>query len=219
MRDTGHSGNLMVADALRLPFKNHCFDLVYAFDVLNYMSDPTAAIKEVDRVLRPGGRVVFGIVNSRSLAVVKTKLAAALLRYSRAWDVTETELLNCQARLPYTSSFYSTAQIHSLMSPFDRVTQSCHMVPNSFPISVLSSFQIALSHAATSFYRTIRVRRRRWGGGIADRAETIRRYFLKTILKVIPIKLFLSLVAHLCAPLLARFMGEIILIQARKNTR
>ena len=44
------------ADALRLPFPDHSFDAVtFSFGIRN-VSDPLAALKEIQRILRPGGR-------------------------------------------------------------------------------------------------------------------------------------------------------------------
>lgn len=51
---------LQIADASeRLPFEDQAFDLVYSRDLLECMPDKDALIREVHRVLKPGGQVVF----------------------------------------------------------------------------------------------------------------------------------------------------------------
>lgn len=50
-------------DGGRLPFKTGTFDLVTAFEVLEHLSDDQAAVTEVARVLRPGGRLLFSVPN------------------------------------------------------------------------------------------------------------------------------------------------------------
>jgi SAM-dependent methyltransferase len=51
-------GSFRVADAERLDFPDNTFDLVYSHGVLHHTPDTAAAVREVHRVLRPGGRAV-----------------------------------------------------------------------------------------------------------------------------------------------------------------
>lgn len=47
------------ADATRLPFPDHAFDAAISTQVLEYVRDVDAALVEIHRVLRPGGRAVI----------------------------------------------------------------------------------------------------------------------------------------------------------------
>jgi ubiquinone/menaquinone biosynthesis C-methylase UbiE len=50
---------LAAGDANRLPFAEASFDLIYARMVLQYLSNPSAAVAEMVRVCRPGGSVLL----------------------------------------------------------------------------------------------------------------------------------------------------------------
>lgn len=47
------------ADAERLPFNDACFDLVFSNLTLQWCTDLAAALRELQRVLRPGGLLLF----------------------------------------------------------------------------------------------------------------------------------------------------------------
>ncbi|MGI8898677.1 MAG: class I SAM-dependent methyltransferase [Pyrinomonadaceae bacterium] len=52
------SGKFQTADAEKLDFADDSFDLVYSHGVLHHTPDTESAVKEIYRVLRPGGRAV-----------------------------------------------------------------------------------------------------------------------------------------------------------------
>jgi SAM-dependent methyltransferase len=51
------------ADASRLPFEEATFEAVVAVDLLNVVSEPSAAVREMRRVLKPGGTFVVVLQN------------------------------------------------------------------------------------------------------------------------------------------------------------
>lgn len=49
------------ADAARLPFAAACMDAVVCFEVLEHLRDPSAALAEMARVLKPGGTLLLSM--------------------------------------------------------------------------------------------------------------------------------------------------------------
>jgi len=60
-------GSVVVANALNAPFAGGSFDVVTLWDVLEHLADPHAAVAEVSRLLRPGGRVLLSTGDVDSL--------------------------------------------------------------------------------------------------------------------------------------------------------
>ena len=48
-------------DAYKLPFKDNCFDGIIVSEVLEHLDDPPAALKEIFRVLKKGGRFLVSV--------------------------------------------------------------------------------------------------------------------------------------------------------------
>jgi SAM-dependent methyltransferase len=65
-------------DASDLPFKNASFDAVCCFAALYLIDDPMAAIDEIVRVLRPGGRVA--LLSSVNRGLAPTMLSNAVVK-------------------------------------------------------------------------------------------------------------------------------------------
>ncbi len=66
----------LVADALRLPFADHSFDVVMCESVLFFIEDKAAAIKEMTRVLKPSGYLALN-----ETVVADTEKKQTILEY------------------------------------------------------------------------------------------------------------------------------------------
>jgi SAM-dependent methyltransferase len=62
-READPGGEYLVADAVELPFEEGSADLVVAFMSLMDMDDMPGAVREIGRVLEPGGRLVAAVVH------------------------------------------------------------------------------------------------------------------------------------------------------------
>ena len=64
----GVYAELHCADARALPLESNAFDLVLDFGTCYHIADPTGALREIVRVLRPGGRFISETVTSQLLS-------------------------------------------------------------------------------------------------------------------------------------------------------
>jgi len=65
-RRKGSAVRLLRGDAASLPVASHSFDLVLTVTTLEFVADPQQAVQEMWRALRPGGRLVVGVLNALS---------------------------------------------------------------------------------------------------------------------------------------------------------
>jgi ubiquinone/menaquinone biosynthesis C-methylase UbiE len=63
----GVDGSFMISDGEHLPFRDESFDVVYSNGVLHHTPDTAGAIREVHRVLRPGGTAKVMLYHRNSL--------------------------------------------------------------------------------------------------------------------------------------------------------
>jgi len=82
-RDGGVSLALQEGRAEALPFADASFDVVLAITVLCFVPDPHAAVKEIARVLAPGGKLVLGELARFSVWAARRRVRAWL--GSRTW--------------------------------------------------------------------------------------------------------------------------------------
>ncbi len=74
----GFNSKLQRLDAETLPFLDNSFDLVYSWGVIHHSESPETIIKEIRRILRPGGTFVGMLYGRRSPLVFKFWVKHAL---------------------------------------------------------------------------------------------------------------------------------------------
>lgn len=113
-----HSGlkaDLRVMNGESLDFPDNHFDVVYAHGVLQYTADPEQMIREMYRVLKPGGEAIFMVYNRISWLNGMSMLMKVGLEHEDA-PVLEK---------------YSITELKQMLAPFGGKVR---IVPERFPV-------------------------------------------------------------------------------------
>lgn len=76
-------GPVEVGDVTKMPFPDRSFDLVLATDIIEHVEDDLAALREVERVLKPGGRVLLTVPAFQTLWGFQDEISHHKRRYRR----------------------------------------------------------------------------------------------------------------------------------------
>jgi ubiquinone/menaquinone biosynthesis C-methylase UbiE len=111
----GLQAEFFVMDGEQLVFPDDTFDAVFCHTVLHFTPDPDRMVREIHRVLRPGGTAILMTVNSRSW----------LNRIQRLISL-EIDHLDAPVFRQFT-----IAEFRALLAPFANV----EIVPERFPVA------------------------------------------------------------------------------------
>lgn len=120
----GAGGSFMISDGERLPFRSESFDVVYSNGVLHHTPDTEGAIREVHRVLRPGGIAKVMLYHRNSLnywfeiVLRRGLLGFEFLRGRSAEDIMSRVVEHSDHGARPLVKVYSRAQTRALFSSF-----------------------------------------------------------------------------------------------------
>jgi len=122
------TAEVVTADAEKLGLVDNQFDFVYSWGGLHHTSDLMSAIDEVERVLKPGGKLCIMLYHRKSLLALKAYLGYGLLRF-RPWRSVDA-ILAQHLESPGTKAFtadqvrhifkrFSNVEIKHFLTPYD----------------------------------------------------------------------------------------------------
>jgi SAM-dependent methyltransferase len=156
--------HLLVSDAEHLPFRDASFDLVYSWGVIHHSPDTPAAVREIARVLQPGGRARVMIYHRRSLVGFMLWLRYGLLagRPGRSLD----EIYAQHLESPGTKA-YSPARAREMFAGFSEVEVTSELGPGDLLLGAVGQrHRGPLLDAARRLYPRWAVRRLLSGCGL-----------------------------------------------------
>ncbi len=98
--------NLSVMDSHRINFSDNTFDVVLSMDVLEHLEDESWAIKEIERILKPGGVFVVMVPAYMFLWGVQDEVAHHYRRYTKSGLL--KEVANSSSLKVVRSSYFNT---------------------------------------------------------------------------------------------------------------
>lgn len=130
----GFDVDLHEVDATRLPFADNSIDCVYSFGVLHHIPEVDQVVREINRVLKPGGRVMIALYYKWSAFHLLWKLLANGLRngwlftkgYAGLLATIETGADGVHIK-PYVR-LYSKPDVRRLMKAFTAEDLSIHQL-------------------------------------------------------------------------------------------
>lgn len=111
----GLHGTFAVMNGEALQFPDASFDVVYCHTVLHFTPDPARMVKEIHRVLRPGGEAILMTVNRNS------------------WLFRLQRLMKVEIDYPDSPVFrkFTISEFRELLSPFGKI----EIIPERFPVA------------------------------------------------------------------------------------
>jgi ubiquinone/menaquinone biosynthesis C-methylase UbiE len=122
-RVCGLDGEVLVADAEHIPFRNSSFNLVYSFGVLHHTPDTQEAVNEIYRILKRDGRALTMLYH-KGLAYYWIILRHGLLSLELLRLPMERLISKRYDHTPL-SKMYTKKQAKTLFSKFSYVKLTC----------------------------------------------------------------------------------------------
>jgi SAM-dependent methyltransferase len=113
----------LLANAGQLPFDNGAFDVVAAMATLEFLSDPAAAVREMVRCAKEGGRLLVGTLN-RLAQLNQQRIAQGKQPYASAQLLSPDELGSMLAPLGHVRMVATSPSRHAPWSLLQRITGS-----------------------------------------------------------------------------------------------
>jgi SAM-dependent methyltransferase len=132
---------LLRADITRIPFRSGVFDLATSFDVLQCVPDDRAAVREMARILKPGGSVVLTLAALELLRGDHAEVWREVRRYTPASAralLAQAGLRPVQVSFLFASLFplmLATRGVQRLTRPFRRVRADSDIGVPSAPVN------------------------------------------------------------------------------------
>ncbi|RDV82863.1 class I SAM-dependent methyltransferase [Ammonifex thiophilus] len=91
-KSAGTDITYLEGDITSLPFPDASYDAVVCFTTLEFVAEPERALEEMWRVLKPGGRLIVGVLNRQS-SWARRRKGKGIFAYAHFYSAEELERL------------------------------------------------------------------------------------------------------------------------------
>ncbi|MBV9523003.1 MAG: class I SAM-dependent methyltransferase [Alphaproteobacteria bacterium] len=135
----GLRGEFRQGDAENLPFDANTFDLVYSNGVIHHTPNTQRTLREIHRVLKPGGRAIIMVYAENSLHYWRNLVFAIGLRQAQFAERSIADIMSASVELSEHGSkplvkVYTKRRIRAMLAGFSDISiRQRQMVPQERP--------------------------------------------------------------------------------------
>ncbi len=163
---------IKVADAEKLPFDSDRFDLGYSWGVLHHTPDTEKSIKELVRVIKPGGEMKIMLYNRISLCSLHHWIKYALLK-GKPWR-SFRDVLWYHMESVGTKS-YTRGELYKMLAPMGLTNIEIQTFATSYDYLPWKKFPFSILNAGCGFLLALTGNRLGFWHGITARKQTSSR--------------------------------------------
>lgn len=160
--------SIKVADAERLPFESDRFDLGYSWGVLHHTPDTEKSIKELVRVIKPGGELKIMLYNRISLCSFHHWVKYALLK-GKPWRSFRDVLWHHMESVGTKS--YTPGELRMMLAPMGLTSIEIQTFATSYDYLPWKKFPFSIANAGCGFLLALTGNRLGFWHGITARKQ------------------------------------------------
>lgn len=161
-RNTTAKVEYLEGDYNRLPFDDGTFDMVFTLETFTHTSDPHATLRELWRVLKPGGRIVIFDYSIRKLDTLPPGFKEAMVNIAKGTD--------CPGFTIIDHDYYANNLPLLGMDDFDLENLTDKVSPSLWQMYVLSwlPYQVMKALGKADHHPNLLISHFGWPGGKQD---------------------------------------------------
>ncbi len=145
---------LQTVNAETIPFPDKHFDVVYSWGVIHHSENPATIVKEISRILKPGGTAITMFYSKHSVRTWKYWVRHALLKGKFHWGIKDVMWNHMESE---GTQCYTVNELKKIFGDFSEVEVRKYMTP--YDLTWIPSFLRNLLPDSFGFFSVIHAKR------------------------------------------------------------